>query len=285
MDRGLYIVATPIGNLADITLRARDTLRAVDLIACEDTRVTGRLLRGHSITTPMTSYHDHNAAQVLPQLIARLFKGESVALVSDAGTPLISDPGYRLIGAAIEAGIDVIPLPGPSAMMAALVVSGLPTDRFMFAGFLPAKSAARSRVFAELASIKATILFFESPKRLPACLSDMAQILGDRPAAVARELTKTYEQVRRGSLASLAEAYRNEGPPRGEVVIVVGPPLETRASMDDVDRQLRTLLGTLSLRDAVDRVAGMTGMNRREVYARALGLGESHSVRPRENAD
>lgn len=285
MEQGLYIVATPIGNLADITLRARDTMRAVDLIACEDTRVTARLLRGHSIETPMTQYHDHNAAQVRPQLIARLQKGENVALVCDAGTPLISDPGYKLICAAIDAGIDVIPLPGPTAAMAALVVSGLPTDRFLFAGFLPPKSAARSRVFVELASVKATLLFFESPKRLPACLSDMVEIMGDRPAAVARELTKTFEQVRRGSLSSLAEAYRNEGPPRGEVVIVVGPPSDVHVSVEDVDRQLRTLLGTLSLRDAVDRVAGLTGMNRREVYARALGLGDSHSVRPKQEED
>lgn len=285
MEPGLYVVSTPIGNLADVTLRACDILRAVDVIACEDTRVTAKLLRGHSIETPLTPYHDHNAVQARPRLIARLLQGKSVALVCDAGTPLVSDPGYRLIQAAIEVGIAIIPLPGPSAAMAALVVSGLPTDRFMFAGFAPARSAARLRMFAELAQIKATILFFESPKRLPACLLDMARTMGDRPAAVARELTKVYEEVRRGNLLSLAEAYNVEGPPKGEVVIVIGPPLKTQPNIEDVDQHLRSLLGTLSLRDAVDQVAGVTGINRREVYARALVFNESRSVPPGEKTD
>lgn len=285
LPRALYIVATPIGNLGDFTLRARDTLRAVDVIACEDTRVTGKLLRAHAIGTPMTRYHDHNAPQVRPKLLARLFAGESVALVCDAGTPLISDPGFKLITAVIETGIDVVPVPGPSSALAALVVSGLPTDRFLFAGFPPPKRGARRRAFEEIARLEATLVFFESPRRLAASLADMAELLGDRPAAVARELTKLYEEVRRESLAALAEHYRAAGPPKGEIAIIVGPPLEPTASAEDVDRELRAALATHSLRDAVDRVAAATGMPRREVYARALGLGEIHAARPKEDAD
>ncbi|MGH6952960.1 MAG: 16S rRNA (cytidine(1402)-2'-O)-methyltransferase, partial [Alphaproteobacteria bacterium] len=189
----LVVVATPIGNLADITLRAIDTLGAADLIACEDTRVTGKLLKAHGVETPMTPYHEHNAERARPAILERLMEGRHVALVSDAGTPLVSDPGYKLVRAAIEAGVEVTTVPGPSAVIAALVVSGLPTDRFLFAGFVPSREGARRRALAALAAVPATLVFFESGRRLARSLADMAEALGDRPAAIARELTKLHE--------------------------------------------------------------------------------------------
>lgn len=219
---GLYVVATPIGNAADITLRALSVLREVDAIACEDSRVTAKLLARHDIRAKLMAYHEHNAARVRPQILARLAAGGRIALVSDAGTPLVSDPGYKLVRGCIEAGIPVVPLPGPSAPLAALVLSGLPSDRFLFAGFLPAKAAARRKIFSELAAVPATLLFFESAQRLSESLADMADVLGDRPAAVAREITKLFEECRRGSLAELAAHYRDAGPPKGEIVVVCG---------------------------------------------------------------
>jgi 16S rRNA (cytidine1402-2'-O)-methyltransferase len=269
---GLYLVATPIGNLADITLRALDVLSAAGTVACEDTRVTRRLLNAYGVKRPLTSYHDHNAERVRPRLIERLKNGESVALVSDAGTPLVSDPGYKLVCAAIAEGLAVSSLPGASAPLAALVVSGLPSDRFLYAGFLPAKRAARRKVLAELACVPATLIVFESARRLAAALQDMAQVLGSRSAAVVRELTKLFEEVRRGDLAFLAEHYRAAGPPKGEVVIVVGPPDSETPPADDLDDRLAVALERTSLRDAAARVAADTGLPRREVYARALAL-------------
>lgn len=278
LTAGLYVVATPIGNAADITLRALDTLARADAIACEDTRVTSRLMGIHGIATPLVSYHEHNAERMRPVLIGRMQAGEVVALVSDAGTPLVSDPGYKLVRACVEAGVAVTALPGPSAALAALVLSGLPSDRFLFAGFLPNKSAARRTALGELVAVPATLVFYESPQRLAESLADMADVLGPREAAMARELTKLYEEVRRGPLPDLAAHYRDAGPPKGEVVIVVAPPgREAEAQAVDVDASLREALTRLSVRDAAAEVALMTGRPKREVYARALELAREAS--------
>ena len=273
---GLVIVATPIGNAGDITLRALDLLRKADCIACEDTRVTGALMARYGIATPLLAYHEHNAARMRPLLLERLRRGEAVALVSDAGTPLVSDPGYKLVRAAIEAGIPVTTLPGASAALAALVLSGLPSDRFFFAGFLPPRQAARRTELAALAAISATLIFFESAGRLAETLADMATVLGVRDAAVARELTKLYEEVRRGSLSELAQHYGSSNPPRGEIVIVVGPPAAAAEASDTaIDDALRAALANASLRDAVAAVAAALAAPRRRVYARALALAGS----------
>ena len=274
---GLYIVATPIGNLGDITLRALATLAAVDLIACEDTRVTRVLTGRYGIGTPLLAYHEHNAERQRPKLLAAVGEGKAVALASDAGTPLVSDPGYRLVREAIEAGYAVVPIPGPSATLAALTVAGLPTDTFLFAGFLPVKAVARRKRLAELAAVPATLIFYESPHRLADSLAAMADALGgDRQAAVARELTKMFENVRRGPLAALAEAYAGEPAPKGELVVLVGPPpAATAPSAGDIDRQLAGLLATGSVSQAAQEAARLTGLPRRELYQRALGLKES----------
>jgi 16S rRNA (cytidine1402-2'-O)-methyltransferase len=272
---GLHVVATPIGNAEDVTLRALRTLGDVAVIACEDTRVTAKLLARHGIATPLVSYRDHNAERMRPKLLERLRRGEAVALVSDAGTPLISDPGFKLVRAAVAEGIPVTTLPGPSAPLAALVLSGLPSDRFLFAGFLPAKETGRRRDLAELANVPATLIFFESATRLAAALADMASVLGDRDAVAAREITKLYEEVRRGTLAELAAHYRDAGAPRGEVVVVVAPPSSRPApelTAEALDRRLAVALAEMSVRDASAAVAAATGLPRRDVYARALAL-------------
>lgn len=269
---GLYLVATPIGNARDLTLRALDLLAAADTIACEDTRVTAKLLAIHGLSRPLFAYHDHNAARAGPQLIERLKRGEIVALCTDAGTPLISDPGFALVREAIAEGIPVTALPGPSAALTALTLSGLPAARFLFAGFLPPKSAARRRALAELAAVPATLIFYESPNRLPESLADMAAELGPRPAAVARELTKLYEEVRRAPLDALAAHYAEAGTPKGEIVVVVAPPEAAPATDAEVDAALEEALARLSLSDAAAEVAQATGRPKREVYARALAL-------------
>jgi 16S rRNA (cytidine1402-2'-O)-methyltransferase len=273
---GLYIVATPIGNLRDITLRALDLLAAADVIACEDTRVTEKLMSRYGIGGQRLAYHEHNAERMRPLLIEKLKAGGVIALVSDAGTPLISDPGFKLVRAAIAEGIAVTTLPGPSATLAALVLSGLPSDRFFFQGFLPPKQAARQRVLGEIATLQATLIVYETGPRLAATLADMAAVLGDRPAAVARELTKLYEELRRGGLAALAAHYAATGAPKGEIVIVVGGADEAAAraavSDDDLDAALDAALVTMSVKDASAAVAEATGRPRREVYQRALLL-------------
>ena len=270
---GLYLVATPIGNLRDITMRSLEVLAAVDLIACEDTRVTRKLLERYGIATPLTSYHEHNAAQARPKLLARLADGAAIALVSDAGTPLVSDPGYKLVREAQAAGAHVTALPGASAVLAALTVSGLPTDRFLFEGFLPAKEAARRARIAELARIPATLVLFETGARVAASLADLAAGLGPREAALCRELTKLYEETRRGDLATLAREAAEAGEPRGEMVIVVAPPdREEKVTAADLDALLRQALNRLSVKDAVAEIAAVSGMPRREVYRRAIEL-------------
>jgi 16S rRNA (cytidine1402-2'-O)-methyltransferase len=269
---GLHIVATPIGNLGDITLRALEALAGADLIACEDTRVTRKLLDRYAIATPLTPYHDHNAAKARPMLLQRLADGAAIALVSDAGTPLVSDPGFKLVRAAHDAGHTVTALPGASATLAALTVAGLPTDQFFFAGFLPPKHAARVARIGELGRIPATLVLFETGPRLAATLADLAAGLGPRDAAVCRELTKLHEEVRRGDLATLAQNCAGSEL-RGEIVVVVAPPqAPAQPNAGETDSLLRAALARVSLKDAVGEVAEVTGMPRRELYQRALLL-------------
>ncbi len=269
---GLHVVATPIGNLGDITLRALATLAGADLIACEDTRVTRKLLDRYAIATPLTPYHDHNAATARPKLLRRLAEGAAIALVSDAGTPLVSDPGFKLVRAAQESGHVVTALPGPSALLAALAVAGLPTDQFFFGGFLPAKQAARRARIAELARIPSTLVLFETGPRITATLADLAAGLGRREAALCREMTKIHEEIRRGDLEALAQSSA-ASEVRGEIVVVIAPPpAPDRPSTDDTDSLLRQALARVSLKDAVGEVAEATGVSRRELYRRALAL-------------
>ncbi len=269
---GLYIISTPIGNLGDMTYRAKAVLEQADIIACEDTRVTGKLLAYFEVKTPTISYHDHNEKKVLPQLLERLEAGQIVGLVSDAGTPLISDPGYHLVKEAREAGHFVSSIPGASAILAALTSAGLPTDRFMFAGFLSNKTQARRKTLAELASVKATLIFYESAKRLKDSLKDIFDVLGDREAAVCRELTKLFEEVRRGSLAELVEHYDQNDRPKGEIVIVIGPRGETEVTIDKLDDALIKALENLSVKEAVAAVTYSLGLKRKQVYERALKI-------------
>lgn len=273
---GLYIVATPIGNLGDITLRALATLKAADLVLCEDTRVTRKLLDRYSLAPRLLAYHDHNAASVRPKILRELAGGLAVALVSDAGTPLVSDPGYKLVTEVLEAGHRVFPVPGASALLAALVAAGLPTDRFFFEGFLSPKSGQRKNRLKEIREIPATLVFYETGPRLADCLSDLAEIFGERMASVCRELTKAFEETRRGTLQELAAHYESSGPPKGEIVIVVAPPdaQAKTVSPDELDAQIRRALKHGSLKDAVAAVAEETGIKKREVYARALALQE-----------
>jgi 16S rRNA (cytidine1402-2'-O)-methyltransferase len=270
---GLYLVATPIGNLGDITLRALQTLAGVDVIACEDTRITRRLTERYGIAAQLKPYHEHNAEAARPKILEALAQGGSVALVSDAGTPLISDPGFKLVREASAAGHAVFALPGASSVLAALSVAALPTDRFFFEGFLPAKSAARRARLAELARIDATLVMFESGNRVQATLTDLAEIMGDRDAAICRELTKLHEEVRRAPLAELAR-QADAPETRGEFVLVIGPPTADTdvLSAEALDELLCTQLTTSSVKDAVAHAVELSGRSRREVYARALAL-------------
>jgi len=270
---GLYLVATPIGNLGDVTLRALATLAGADLIACEDTRVSAKLLARYGIKTPLMPYHDHNAETARPKLLGRIAAGASVALISDAGTPLISDPGYKLVRAARTAGALVTVLPGASAALAALTLSGLPTDRFFFEGFLPPKAGHRRARIAELSRIPATLIVFETAPRIASALADLAEGLGPRQVAVCRELTKLHEEVACGDLAALAHEFGAEGRARGEIVIVIAaPPPDHASRASDVETLLREALERLSLKEAVAEIARVTGERRRAVYQRALAL-------------
>lgn len=272
---GLYLVATPIGNLGDITLRALDVLRRATVIACEDTRVAQKLLTALGIAAGgrLVAYHEHNVREATPRLMERLAQGDSVALASDAGTPLLSDPGRELVAACQAAELPVTALPGASALLPALQLAGLPVAPFLFVGFLPARGPERRRAIGSLAPVAATLVFYEAPHRLAETLADLAELLGSRPAAVARELTKRFEEVRRADLAALARHYAAADPPKGEIVLLVGPPAVAAAEAPvDVDDLLRRALGVSSLRDAVAQVAAESGLSRKDVYARALEL-------------
>lgn len=273
LSGGLYIVATPIGNLRDITLRALEMLAGADLVACEDTRVTRKLFDHYGLSTPLMPYHDHNAETARPKILEKIAAGAAVALVSDAGTPLISDPGFKLARDAAAAGLAVTAAPGASAALMALTVAGLPTDRFFFEGFLPSKAGARRARIVELARIPATLVLYESGVRLAAALEDLARGLGARPAAIARELTKMHEEVRRKPLDVLAQDYAAGAETRGEIAIVIAPPDEPeQAGGEEIDALLRAALARVSLKDAVAEVATATGEARRAVYSRALEL-------------
>jgi 16S rRNA (cytidine1402-2'-O)-methyltransferase len=269
---GLHLVATPIGNLGDVSLRALSVLRGADRIYCEDTRVTTRLLARYGIKRPLETYHDHNAEHMRPRALEALRRGERVALLSDAGTPLISDPGYKLVRAAIAEGLPVTAAPGASAALTALILSGLPPDTFLFAGFLPKQQHARRAALSRWAALDATLIFYETAPRLAAALADMVEVLGPRQAAVARELTKLHEEVRRGTLAALAGEYRDAGLPRGEIVIVVGPPEPVQPGSEEIDRRLRAVMEEAGVRAAAVTLAAETGLPRAELYRRALAL-------------
>jgi 16S rRNA (cytidine1402-2'-O)-methyltransferase len=272
-DAGLYLVATPIGNLGDITLRALETLAGVDIIACEDTRITRRLTERYAISAQLKPYHEHNAAQARPKILEHLAKGASIALVSDAGTPLISDPGFKLVREACAAGFRVIALPGPSSVLAALSVAALPTDRFFFEGFLPPKQTARRARLSELARLDATLVLFESGNRVQETLADLAAIMGARDAAICREMTKLHEEISRSTLSELAQSAATLET-RGEFVLVIGPQAEGSQTMsaDEVDDLLRDRLSRDSVKDAVAHAVEVSGRPRREIYARALEL-------------
>lgn len=266
---GLYVVSTPIGNLRDITLRALDVLAACDLVLAEDTRVTAKLLAAYSLSKKVERYDEHAAERARPKILAALAAGGRVALVSDAGTPLISDPGYRLVREVLQAGASVFPIPGASAALAALAAAGLPTDRFLFAGFPPPKSTGRRTAFAALAPIRATLVFYEGGSRLAASLADMAAVFGPRQGAVGRELTKLHETFVRGDLAALAADPRLQTP-KGEMVVLVGPGEAPEASAEDADTALAEALTRLGPADAASEVAKALGLNRRELYRKAI---------------
>ena len=273
LEPGLYVVATPIGNLRDITLRALDILGSVSRVYAEDTRVSRTLLDAYGLKPKLGAYHEHNAEGAREEILAALAAGESVALISDAGTPLISDPGFKLTRAVIEAGHRVFPAPGASALLAALVASGLPSDRFLFAGFAPAKAQARREAFIDLAEIDATLILYETGPRLAESLAEMASVFGPRPAAVARELTKMFEETRREILDVLAAHYAEAGGPKGEIVVVIGPP-PPAAEIDDnaLDAFLRAALTRGSVKEAAREAHERFGIGRKRAYARALTL-------------
>lgn len=274
-ESGLYVTATPIGNLGDITLRAVELLKAADLIACEDKRVSGKLLAYYDISTPMISYHDHNAKTVMPKLIEALKSEKIVALISDAGTPLISDPGYKLVNECREEDIMVTSLPGASAILCALTIAGMATDNFLFCGFLPPKTVARQKEIAKFLNAPATLVYYESPKRLLACLKDLRSVLGNRRAAVCRELTKLYEEVQKNELDQLIAYYEGRQTPKGEIVIVVEQASKDESVVDDLDSALIEALKKLTVKEAVAAVTYMSGRKRKEVYKRALELSKN----------
>jgi len=279
---GLHLVATPIGNLGDITLRALETLAAVDIIACEDTRITRRLTERYAISALLKPYHEHNAALARPKILERLAQGASIALVSDAGTPLISDPGFKLVREVCAAGFQVIALPGPSSVLTALAVAALPTDRFFFEGFLPPKQAARRARLTELSRIDATLVMFESGNRVQDTLADLAGVMGDRDAAICREMTKLHEEIKRGPVSQLALAA-DTLETRGEFVLVIGPSVATTVmAADELDELLLNSLRHDSVKDAVAHAVELSGRPRREIYARALELSKRRDA---ENDD
>ncbi|MEM9206815.1 MAG: 16S rRNA (cytidine(1402)-2'-O)-methyltransferase [Pseudomonadota bacterium] len=272
LEPGLYCVATPIGNLQDITIRALKTLAAADVILCEDTRMTARLTEHYGITTPRMAYHEHNEASRVPAILKRLSEGQSVALVSDAGTPLISDPGFPLVSAAADAGVPVFTIPGPSAVVAALSVAGIGTDAFYFLGFLPTKEKAKAEALQAVAALPATLVCYEAPTRLLNTLQTALHELGDRQAVVARELTKRFEEIARGSLSALLEDFSARPKVKGEIVLLIERSVETKENREDLDGALRSALQAMSLKDAADMVSTALQLPRRDVYKRALAL-------------
>ena len=269
---GLYVTSTPIGNLGDISTRALNLLKSADYIACEDTRVSGKLLSHYGIGTPAIAYHDHNAPKVMPKLIGLLSQGKIIALISDAGTPLISDPGYKLVNECQKEGIMVTSIPGASALLCALTSAGMPTDNFLFCGFLSSKTSARQKELEKFAQVPVTLIYYESPKRLLNCLIDMRAVLGNRLCAVCREMTKLYEEVQKRNLDDLIDFYKNRPTPKGEIVIVVSPPEKGEGRVDDLDDAMKKALKTLSVKEAVAAVTYMTGRKRKDVYTKALEL-------------
>lgn len=271
MEKGLYLVSTPIGNLNDMTDRARQTLEQASVIACEDTRTTNKLLTLLSISTTarMLAYHEYNADKMRPTLISLLEKGETIALVSDAGTPLVSDPGYRLVRDCLDQGINVFPIPGANALLPALQLSGLPSDRFFFAGFLSAKKNARQKELQEIAAVPGTLIFYESPHRVKETLTDMLTILGNRQASVVREITKKFEETKRGTLYDLIAEFAQE--PKGEIVILVDRPKPVQETID-LDNMLKNALSTETVKDAAASIAKKTGLPKKQVYQKALEL-------------
>ncbi len=273
-DKGLYVAATPIGNLGDISRRALDLFASADFIICEDKRVSGKLLSYYEIKTPMISYHDHNSQAVMPKLIDALKAGKTLALITDAGTPLISDPGYKLVNECRNQGIMVTSLPGASAILCALTCAGMATDKFFFSGFLPSKTVARKKEINKLSTVPATLVYFESPKRLLASLKDLREVLGNRNAAVCRELTKLYEEVKKDNLDNLIAHYESLQTPKGEIVLLIEQG-EEKQLVNDLDSALVDALKKLSVKEAVAAVTYMTGRKRKEVYKRALELSDN----------
>ena len=284
LSPGLYIVATPIGNLGDITLRALAVLARADVVYCEDTRHSRTLMQHFSIHASLKPYHEHNAETERPRIMAALARGQRVALISDAGTPLVSDPGFKLVREAASLGHMVFSLPGPSAVLAALTSAGLPTDAFMFAGFLPNKQAARRARLSELASVPASLVFFESPGRAPESLADMAAVYGTRPACMARELTKMHEDIRRGSLSELA-ASTASAPLKGEIVIVVGPPGDRQVTDAELSAKLESALASMSLKDAAKAVSDAFGISKARVYDLGLQIKSAQTSDPIETSE
>jgi 16S rRNA (cytidine1402-2'-O)-methyltransferase len=273
LESGLYLVATPIGNAADITLRALDILSRADMVLCEDTRTSGKLMKIHGISATLQPYHEHNAERVRPMIMKHLNQGQVVAMISDAGMPLVSDPGYKMVEACVKEGVMVTAAPGPSATLTALILSGLPTDRFFFQGFLSSKKGARKKSLNEISAIPGTLIFLESAKRLAESLADMSSVLGNRPAAVGRELTKFYEEIRRGNLNELAAHYAGAGAPKGEITVCVGPPLATVPPSDAaLDIMLKEALISHSVKEVAAHFAVTTGLPKRILYNRALIL-------------
>ncbi len=272
LQPGLYVTATPIGNLADITYRAVNVLNCVDLILCEDTRVSAKLLSHYEISTNCIAYHDHNGARVRPQVVEKLKSGAAIALISDAGTPLISDPGFKLVREAADLGINILSVPGPSSPIAALSIAGLPSDRFLFLGFLPAKTHARRQVLSEVSGINSTLVFLETGPRLIKMLRDVLDVLGPRRGVVAREMTKLYEEVSRGTIDQLIERFGEVARVKGEIVVIVEPPAEKAFTADEIDSLITEHLHSTSLKEAVAHVAEITGVARRKIYTRALSL-------------
>ncbi len=272
LRNGLYIIATPIGNLRDITIRALDALKAADLVICEDTRVTGKLLKAYNITAKLQTYNDHSSDDNRAAIVDKIMGGKSVALVSDAGMPVVSDPGYKLVNACQQAGAYITTLPGANAPLSALQLSGMPSDRFSFIGFLPPKTMARKKVLAEWANVKTTLMTFETAPRLLAALKDIRDALGAREVAVVREITKMFEEVKRDNVAGLIEYYEQEGPPKGEIVLVIGPPIDSEIGEGAIEEMVKEALSDMKVKDAAHYVAEKAGRKKSDMYDLALKI-------------